>query len=374
MDTFSNSDFDESESSSNDEYSENETASYNNRKPNNSAFENDFGRQILKRDMDSRNEYSGLENQFLCFGYEAKLFPISRNELHKFETEKYLVPWYDYEYSSHPLVDRFDVRNLISEEKYTKILKRTSNMNKRHWEGDNHSVPEGSKDGITSTINSNESSDKKLTKADSSSPSEKTSEIVAEKSSTKAEGDDSFTLNFSIPNDIIPPKTRKDFEIMEKTAKFICCKETGSEQSQMEIKLMVKQSSNPVFGFLSKSNELHRFYIHLKYLIQMGLYGYESQSDSDDDVDPSQPTTAPLPSPPQPSTSQSSVSKLAAEISGSKVYEDKSGAGTSDLSNNSRKELGSTLNNKSVDKLELDIKKKVEVSEIQFVKLPSHIK
>ncbi|OMJ08475.1 hypothetical protein AYI70_g11532 [Smittium culicis] len=106
MDTFSNSDSEESVSSSNDEYSENETTSYNNRKPDNSDFENNIGGKILKRDMDSRNEYSGQENQFLCFGYEAKLFPINRNELHKFETEKFLVPWYDYDYINHPLVDR----------------------------------------------------------------------------------------------------------------------------------------------------------------------------------------------------------------------------------------------------------------------------
>ncbi|OMJ08474.1 hypothetical protein AYI70_g11531 [Smittium culicis] len=143
----------------------------------------------------------------------------------------------------------------------------------------------------------------------------------------------------------------------------------------MEIKLMVKQSSNPVFGFLSKSNKLHIFYNHLKYLIQTGLYGYESDSESEGDVDQAQPAIAPLPSPPQLSTSQSSATKLAAEISGSKVYEDKTGALSSDLSINSRKELGSNLDNKSVEKYEKGFENKVvEVAEVKSVKLPSHIK
>ncbi|KAM3588774.1 hypothetical protein VKS41_001212 [Umbelopsis sp. WA50703] len=97
------------------------------------------------------------------------------------------------------------------------------------------------------------------------------------------EPEEEIKCNFRIPDDILKPKTQKQVDVIERTAKFIAT--SSSESSHMEITIQAKQASNPMFAFLNKDNPLHKFYKHVLWLSNSGLGGYgssESESDSEE--------------------------------------------------------------------------------------------
>ncbi|KAJ1973806.1 hypothetical protein H4R34_004949 [Dimargaris verticillata] len=101
------------------------------------------------------------------------------------------------------------------------------------------------------------------------------------------------TLNWhgDIPHDMLRPDSQRQVDIVYKTAK--CVADTmqqaqrtdpSARQSQthpLEGVIQGKQSHNPLFEFLHRTNALHPYYLHLRWLCQAGL----AWSDEDDSSD-----------------------------------------------------------------------------------------
>ncbi|XP_014240462.1 splicing factor, suppressor of white-apricot homolog isoform X2 [Cimex lectularius] len=83
--------------------------------------------------------------------------------------------------------------------------------------------------------------------------------------------------DLKIPHDMKVPETVKHNAILERTALFL-----AQQGPQMEILMKVKQQGNKNFDFLSHTDELHRYYLHLKALIKAGSYVPKEQYMDDD--------------------------------------------------------------------------------------------
>ncbi|KAJ3116990.1 hypothetical protein HK098_006414 [Nowakowskiella sp. JEL0407] len=79
------------------------------------------------------------------------------------------------------------------------------------------------------------------------------------------------------------PQTQRIANLIEKTATFI----NSSANSQTEVLIRSKQSSNPDFGFLMRDHSLYPYFQHVRSLLKMGLGGYASD-DSNSDADESE--------------------------------------------------------------------------------------
>ena len=73
--------------------------------------------------------------------------------------------------------------------------------------------------------------------------------------------------SLDLPPGVTPPKTVKQFSVIEKTALLI-----AKQGPQMEILLKTKQSDNPVFDFLSIDHSFNKFYKHLILLVKTKQY------------------------------------------------------------------------------------------------------
>ncbi|KAJ2631440.1 hypothetical protein GGF44_003947 [Coemansia sp. RSA 1694] len=96
--------------------------------------------------------------------------------------------------------------------------------------------------------------------------------------------DEPLALAFAVPDGMSIPESRRHFEIIESTAQFISS-QPADMASRMEIVIQGRQASNHDFEFLHRASPLHAFYLHLRWLMQTGLYGYNSDSDSDSEAD-----------------------------------------------------------------------------------------
>ncbi|KAF6203892.1 hypothetical protein GE061_002229 [Apolygus lucorum] len=82
-----------------------------------------------------------------------------------------------------------------------------------------------------------------------------------------------------IPHDMVTPKTAKHNAIIERTALFL-----AQQGSQMEILMKVKQQGNKNFEFLSHTDSLNNYYLHLKGLIKSGSYVPREQDFEEEEV------------------------------------------------------------------------------------------
>ncbi|KAJ2683743.1 hypothetical protein IWW39_005328 [Coemansia spiralis] len=89
-----------------------------------------------------------------------------------------------------------------------------------------------------------------------------------------------FVPKFAVPDGMVVPESQRHFGIIESTAQFISNQPTGMAD-RMEITIQGRQASNSDFEFLYRASPLHPFYLHLRWLMQTGLYGYNSDSDSE---------------------------------------------------------------------------------------------
>ncbi|KAJ2061424.1 hypothetical protein GGI17_003105 [Coemansia sp. S146] len=89
-----------------------------------------------------------------------------------------------------------------------------------------------------------------------------------------------LALTFAVPDGMTIPESQKHFEIIESTAQFIA-NQPADMADRMEIVIQGRQASNSDFEFLYRASPLHAFYLHLRWLMQTGLYGYNSDSDSE---------------------------------------------------------------------------------------------
>ncbi|KAJ1919400.1 hypothetical protein H4219_001992 [Mycoemilia scoparia] len=106
-------------------------------------------------------------------------------------------------------------------------------------------------------------------------------------------GSSAVKIPFSVPKDMVTPTTQRQFEIIERTAKFINSRESAEMSTKMEITLQVKQANNPDFAFLNRSGELHPFYQHIIKLLQLGVYGYSEDQNESDEESPKSETANP---------------------------------------------------------------------------------
>ncbi|KAJ2258143.1 hypothetical protein GGI13_000686 [Coemansia sp. RSA 455] len=89
-----------------------------------------------------------------------------------------------------------------------------------------------------------------------------------------------LVLSFAVPDGMIIPESQRHFDIIESTAQFIA-NQLADMADRMEIVIQGRQASNSDFEFLNRASPLHAFYLHLRWLMQTGLYGYNSDSDSE---------------------------------------------------------------------------------------------
>ncbi|KAJ2017531.1 hypothetical protein GGI14_002933 [Coemansia sp. S680] len=89
-----------------------------------------------------------------------------------------------------------------------------------------------------------------------------------------------LVLSFAVPDGMIIPESQRHFDIIESTAQFIA-NQLADMADRMEIVIQGRQASNSDFEFLNRASPLHAFYLHLRWLMQSGLYGYNSDSDSE---------------------------------------------------------------------------------------------
>ncbi|KAI9506654.1 hypothetical protein GGI25_006098 [Coemansia spiralis] len=94
-----------------------------------------------------------------------------------------------------------------------------------------------------------------------------------------------FVPKLVMPEGMVAPSTQRQFEIIERTAQFISEQQDPDKAVQLEILIQGKQGTNADFEFLSRASRLHSFYMHLRWLMQTGLYGYNESSSSDSDAD-----------------------------------------------------------------------------------------
>ncbi|KAJ2871232.1 hypothetical protein GGH93_004987 [Coemansia aciculifera] len=89
-----------------------------------------------------------------------------------------------------------------------------------------------------------------------------------------------LALTFAVPDGMTVPESQRHFEIIESTAQFIA-NQPADMADRMEVVIQGRQASNSDFEFLYRASPLHAFYLHLRWLMQTGLYGYNSDSDSE---------------------------------------------------------------------------------------------
>lgn len=79
----------------------------------------------------------------------------------------------------------------------------------------------------------------------------------------------------TVPKEMTWPRTQRQFDVLERTAKFLAPLDT-----QMEILLRTKQGTNPWMHFLEPSHRLNPFYRHVKRLIAAGDYSPRARNAS----------------------------------------------------------------------------------------------
>ncbi|KAJ2542745.1 NADH:ubiquinone oxidoreductase [Coemansia sp. RSA 1853] len=108
-----------------------------------------------------------------------------------------------------------------------------------------------------------------------------------------------FILPVHVPDSMPAPRTRRQFEIIEHTARFIA-DQPIDRAPRMELTIQGKQGTSADFEFLNQTSVLYPFYTHIVWLMRTNLYAYtESSSESEQDEAPvlpsgSEPLAAPL--------------------------------------------------------------------------------
>ncbi|KAJ2496770.1 hypothetical protein GGH96_005605 [Coemansia sp. RSA 1972] len=106
---------------------------------------------------------------------------------------------------------------------------------------------------------------------------------------------DKFVLPVQVPDSMTTPRTHRQFEIIEHTARFIA-DQPPDRASRMELTIQGKQGTNADFEFLNQTSALYPFYTHIVWLMRTNLYSYaESSSESEHEAHGgSEPQAAPL--------------------------------------------------------------------------------
>ncbi|ORX55420.1 hypothetical protein BCR36DRAFT_581440 [Piromyces finnis] len=215
------------------------------------------------------NKNKEYKNELLIFGYSCNIF---RDDKTAERLEKYngdlLIPWHDDEdYSLY--LDRYDVRNLIED--------------KNSLEKMEHYKNELNNDEIIYDEERYMDLDSEEEKLNEMSEDEREIylEIKREKKIKKEmeKEEENEEVNTDESTDIEEPDTEQQKKIIEKTAKFI----TESSNSQIEIIIQAKQSSNPLFNFLNKNDILYPYYQRTCLLMKMGIYSYSEDKTTNND-------------------------------------------------------------------------------------------
>ncbi|CAO3659062.1 unnamed protein product [Umbelopsis vinacea] len=265
--------------------------------PENSEDQPEQYRKRQKRK--ARAKASDSDQELLVFGYEAHIFS-DKEMAEKVEDGKYLIPWQG-NTENPTLLDRYDVRNLLDD---LQSLKFNGHGVTNHSQEDHENLDVeryadlDSDEGELFLMSDEDERDqfveekrkrrkmeleqKNFQYAYDIEPAAISSNGNQEETKKQEEPAEVVRCNFQIPDNMEKPKTQKQLDIIEKTAKFIASSST--EAAQMEITIQAKQASNPMFTFLHRDNALYKFYRHILWLSNSGLSGYgSSDSDSEDD-------------------------------------------------------------------------------------------
>ncbi|KAI8576202.1 hypothetical protein K450DRAFT_258085 [Umbelopsis ramanniana AG] len=264
--------------------------------PENSEVQPQQYRNRRKRKAKDREREP--EQELLIFGYEARLF-TDDEAAKRIDDGKHLIPWQGIK-DNPILVDRFDARNLLDDLNGLKLNKASSTDSEDEDEvldAERYADLDSDEEELFQMSDEDERDQyvEEKRKRRKMEQEQKTYQYsyddkaqanignnVEEKTLEPEEVIEEIRCNFQIPKELEKPKTQKQVDIIEKTAKFIASSSTDA--SHMEITIQAKQASNPLFAFLHKDNKLYKFYRHILWLSNSGLSGYGS-SDSDTDAD-----------------------------------------------------------------------------------------
>ncbi|KAJ2856134.1 hypothetical protein J3B02_001782 [Coemansia erecta] len=227
--------------------------------------------------------------ELLVIGYSAHIFrPKAENGISESETGLIDLGLSSSHSSIGPIiVDRYDIRHLLSETQLDLCLAATSNKTE--------TLPDPELNVFRfSTLDTESDSAQAETLEQKTSASLDSQEQAAAKLTNKETAqsdipeDPPFRPLFSVPEGMAVPATQRHFDIIEKTAQFIA-DQPSHKANQMELIIQGKQGTNPDFAFLGIRDALYPFYKHLRWLMQTNLYSYnnsESESDSESEPEP----------------------------------------------------------------------------------------
>ncbi|TPX35047.1 hypothetical protein SmJEL517_g02397 [Synchytrium microbalum] len=78
---------------------------------------------------------------------------------------------------------------------------------------------------------------------------------------------------------MLPPPTQQLADIIEKTAKIV----HDSGKPQLEIVIKTRQAGRPEFGFMESGHYLFPYYTHVKNMMKLGLAGYTSDDEDEEE-------------------------------------------------------------------------------------------
>ncbi|CAO3680483.1 unnamed protein product [Umbelopsis ramanniana] len=251
-----------------------------------------------RRKRKAKDKEKAPEEELLIFGYEARIF-TNDEAAKRIDGGKHLIPWQGIQ-DDPILLDRFDVRNLLDDLNELKSKNKASSTDSEDedelLDAERYADLDSDEEELFQMSDEDErdqyveekrkrrkmEQEQKTFQYSYDDQPQPTSNSIVEEESLPEEAIEDINCNFQIPSDLEKPKTQKQVDIIEKTAKFIASSST--EAAQMEITIQAKQASNPLFAFLHKDNKLYKFYRHILWLSNSGLSGYGS-SDSDSDAD-----------------------------------------------------------------------------------------
>ncbi|KAF8939130.1 hypothetical protein BGZ58_010563 [Dissophora ornata] len=221
---------------------------------------------------DKRNRDKKVE-ELTAFGYESFLFH-NDGVSEAIEQGHLLITWQgqDPQDENALWLDRYDVRNLLDEERFfsgprqihdDNFLQESSDLDEDRFEDLD------SDEELLFDMDEDEREEHLARKREENEASDyKGVQYEYEKDKADHIQESSFQLHFEVPEGMAVPDSEKTLALIERTAKFV----NNSSEPTMEIILQAKQATNPNFAFMSRRHHLFQFYKHVRWLMQTGLY------------------------------------------------------------------------------------------------------
>ncbi|GAA5814124.1 hypothetical protein MFLAVUS_007614 [Mucor flavus] len=200
---------------------------------------------------DKRKYCNEEDEEITAFGYESKVYNDQPTAI-KVEQGKYLIPWKSGRVGI--LMDRYDVRHLVQDEKVLAVSEEAILESK--YDAERYGMSHES-DGKTKAAIRYEYDNKKA-------------------KITVTEIEKEIMNKYRTPKSMTVPTDMEQVNIIELVSKEI---RTAKDSNLMEIRIQVKNTNNEKYSFLNKRDRLYPFYQHI--IKRNLLVEYSDSSDSD---------------------------------------------------------------------------------------------